>query len=421
MRESLQKSESVRQVPRTPTKSMKYFFLVIAFLLLPDTLLAQGATGMYWTTRTEIYYASFDTLEPVKIIGQDPGVPASYNPEAIVLDEPNGTMYWYDGWTEQMMRANLDGSGLESIIDFKAIDEHEGQPIYPYFALDSRSGKLYWSVPNKGIIQRANTDGTAIETVITAEKKIFSVQVNHAARTIYWVEYILSVNPVNTFKSADLGIWEPVDLFSSVEQDLVRDFVVHEAEGKMYWVDRSGFVYQANLDGTESTIASSASFATPEFVTVDEVDGTHYWSDSRNSAIWRRSADLSPTEMLVRAVAPKGIALSYMDSPLATRTDEEPGFTSRPNVIDVSSFPNPFSSMTKITIEINRPQVIRAGVYNLLGQEVVRLADTSLPAGKHVLRWDGSTGEGRDVPTGIYFVRVEADSGMSKALSVMKQ
>ena len=45
-------------------------------------------------------------------------------------------------------------------------------------------------------------------------------------------------------------------------------------------------------------------------------------------------------------------------------------------------------------------------VYDLLGREVVRLTEGQLQPGTHQVRWDGKTGDGRNVPTGIYIARM---------------
>ena len=43
-------------------------------------------------------------------------------------------------------------------------------------------------------------------------------------------------------------------------------------------------------------------------------------------------------------------------------------------------------------------------VYDLLGREVIRLVDGHLEAGYHQQVWNGRARDGREVPTGIYFV-----------------
>jgi flagellar hook assembly protein FlgD len=49
-------------------------------------------------------------------------------------------------------------------------------------------------------------------------------------------------------------------------------------------------------------------------------------------------------------------------------------------------------------------------VYNLLGQEVARLADGIEAAGKYSVRWDGKDRVGHTVASGIYLYRLHAVS-----------
>jgi flagellar hook assembly protein FlgD len=48
-------------------------------------------------------------------------------------------------------------------------------------------------------------------------------------------------------------------------------------------------------------------------------------------------------------------------------------------------------------------------IYNLLGAEVATLVDNEQkPAGYHVVVWDARDGAGRNVTSGVYFIRMRA-------------
>ncbi|MFQ6093947.1 MAG: FlgD immunoglobulin-like domain containing protein, partial [bacterium] len=47
-------------------------------------------------------------------------------------------------------------------------------------------------------------------------------------------------------------------------------------------------------------------------------------------------------------------------------------------------------------------------IYNLLGQEVRTLVDEVKEAGYYTVAWDGRDGAGGQMPSGIYFYRLEA-------------
>ena len=71
------------------------------------------------------------------------------------------------------------------------------------------------------------------------------------------------------------------------------------------------------------------------------------------------------------------------------------------NVLE-QNYPNPFNPATTIRFTLEHPGFARLRIYNLLGQEVTTLIASELSAGPHTVRW-----EVRDVPSGVYFFRLE--------------
>ncbi|MCH8838967.1 MAG: fibronectin type III domain-containing protein [Candidatus Marinimicrobia bacterium] len=70
------------------------------------------------------------------------------------------------------------------------------------------------------------------------------------------------------------------------------------------------------------------------------------------------------------------------------------------------NYPNPFNPSTTIRFDLPAATEVHLAVYDLLGREVVRLVDGQLQAGYHQQVWNGRDLNGREVPTGIYFVLV---------------
>jgi hypothetical protein len=70
------------------------------------------------------------------------------------------------------------------------------------------------------------------------------------------------------------------------------------------------------------------------------------------------------------------------------------------------NYPNPFNPETNIEFSLAKEQNVSLVVFNLLGQQVRTLANSSLGAGDHVAHWDGRNDNGANVPSGIYFYRI---------------
>lgn len=72
------------------------------------------------------------------------------------------------------------------------------------------------------------------------------------------------------------------------------------------------------------------------------------------------------------------------------------------------SLPNPFTHRTMITYDLPASARISLRVYDLTGCLVKTLIDQPQAAGDHSVLWDGRDDQGKDVPAGVYFYKIEA-------------
>ena len=84
--------------------------------------------------------------------------------------------------------------------------------------------------------------------------------------------------------------------------------------------------------------------------------------------------------------------------------------------------PNPFNPSTTIAYEVPKQTHITLTVYNLLGQEVVRLVDQVQAAGRYEAVWNGTNITGAGVSSGIYLYRITSGSGYTetKRMTLLK-
>ncbi len=83
--------------------------------------------------------------------------------------------------------------------------------------------------------------------------------------------------------------------------------------------------------------------------------------------------------------------------------------------------PNPFNATTVINYELPVNSEVNLEVYSLLGQKVTTLVSGEVEAGYRSVVWDGTDSEGKVVPTGIYFYKLEAGSFKATAkMALMK-
>jgi len=84
--------------------------------------------------------------------------------------------------------------------------------------------------------------------------------------------------------------------------------------------------------------------------------------------------------------------------------------------------PNPFNPSTTIAYEVPEQTHITLTIYNLLGQEVVRLVDQVQAAGRYEVVWNGINTRGAGVASGIYLYRITSGSGYNetKRMTLLK-
>jgi hypothetical protein len=71
------------------------------------------------------------------------------------------------------------------------------------------------------------------------------------------------------------------------------------------------------------------------------------------------------------------------------------------------NYPNPFNPSTTLKFDLPAATKTRIVVYNILGREVVHLANRQMPAGFHEITWHGRDAHGRGVPSGMYIILME--------------
>jgi len=75
--------------------------------------------------------------------------------------------------------------------------------------------------------------------------------------------------------------------------------------------------------------------------------------------------------------------------------------------ISVGIWPNPFNPTANISLELSQATLVHLSVYNIMGQQVIKLVDGHLEPGYHSYLFSGS-----DLTSGIYFVHGELDGAL---------
>jgi sugar lactone lactonase YvrE len=242
--------------------------IIVSDARYPDGIAIDAEAGhIYWTnmgdpSRDEgsIERADLDGANRTVIIPQ--GI--TFTPKQIHFDKHRGKLYWSDREGMRVMRANLDGSKVETLVQTGTGDEDRGDQSRwcVGITVDPAKGKFYWTQKggdNAGVgrILRASIDIPAgespanrsdIEVLFDRLPEPIDLEFDAANRVLYWTDRgdPPSGNSVNCAH---------VDGTDAAPQILIT----HLMEGigialdvpgnRMFVTDLAGSVYSADLDG----------------------------------------------------------------------------------------------------------------------------------------------------------------------------
>ena len=241
---------------------------------LPDGLAVDVAAGhLYWTNMGNpkandgsIFRSDLDGRNMTTIVA--PG--DTFTPKQLQIDKPNGKLYWSDREGMRVMRANLDGSKIETLVDTSQGDPRPGPDPAKWcvgVAVDVDAGKLYWTQKGgdnagEGRILRANldiprgqtpTNRTDVELLYENLPEPIDLDLDPGTRLLYWTD---RGDPPrgNTVNRAPLdaprsGRPSPQIVFSNLMEGI--GLALDPKHGRMFITDFGGSVYSANLDGSE--------------------------------------------------------------------------------------------------------------------------------------------------------------------------
>jgi FlgD Ig-like domain len=72
------------------------------------------------------------------------------------------------------------------------------------------------------------------------------------------------------------------------------------------------------------------------------------------------------------------------------------------------NYPNPFNPSTTISYSVTTKSHVTIEIFNVMGQKIRTLVNTSLSAGEYQIEWDGSNDSGDMEASGVYYYRLRA-------------
>ncbi|MGB2603916.1 MAG: hypothetical protein WBC78_09985 [Candidatus Sulfotelmatobacter sp.] len=240
---------------------------------LPDGLVLDVAAGhIYWTNMGDpkrndgsIMRSDLNGKNMITIVPSG----GTFTPKQLQLEKRSGKLYWSDREGMRVMRANLDGSEIETLVDTSLGDSRPGSDPTKWcvgIAVDTEGGKFYWTQKGGhhaglGRIFRANIqipqgqsaeNRTDIELLYDNLPEPIDLDLDPVNRVLYWTD---RGDPPrgNTVNRAPMDEEtkkrkEPEILFTHLMEGI--GLALDVKGGRMFITDFGGSVYSANLDGS---------------------------------------------------------------------------------------------------------------------------------------------------------------------------
>ena len=86
-----------------------------------------------------------------------------------------------------------------------------------------------------------------------------------------------------------------------------------------------------------------------------------------------------------------------------------------------TNYPNPFNPSTTISYELVGDSHVNIAIYNIMGQEVLTLVNDFRSTGSYSVVWNGTNSNGTEMPSGVYFMKLDTKShSISNKLSLLR-
>jgi hypothetical protein len=235
---------------------------------LPDGIVVDAEAGHIYWTNMGVPNLDDGSIERANLDGRNRRIivpqGVTHTPKQLHLHKENGKLYWSDREGMRVMRANLDGSQVETLVKTGRGDKDSRDQTRwcVGITIDPKFGKIYWTQKgpdNAGLggIFRANIDipkgespanRSDIEVLFDQLPEPIDLELDLANRVLYWTDRgdPPRGNTVNR-ASIDAKPQTPEIVLTHLMEGI--GIALDVPGNRMFVTDFAGSVYSADLDG----------------------------------------------------------------------------------------------------------------------------------------------------------------------------